>query len=111
MQIKGSAQVQRRRQCLKSHDNVWKGSQVQFVSQQELQTFILHDHCYDFLSSENIETDNSSRKNIKSEDDMSPNDKSCQTDLSGEDIDELIKTKTNLVKNLKTKANSSILFS
>ena len=65
---------------------------VRFASQGDLQTFILHDHCYDTLpsqspASENTETDESSRENIKSEDEMSPNDKASQTDLAGEDLD------------------------
>ena len=80
--------------------------QVQFASQGELQTFILHDHCYDTLpsqspASENTETDESSHENIKSEDEMSSNDKACQTDLSGEDLDELIATKNKLNEELK----------
>ena len=94
----------KRRQCMERKSQPVCKRQVQFVSQQELQTFILHDHCYDILPSEDTETDESSHENIKSEDDMSPNDKSCQTDLSGEDIDELIKTKNKLSEELKNES-------
>lgn len=95
----------RRRYMEKKSEPICK-RQVQFASQGELQTFILHDHCYDMLpsqspASENTETDESSHENIKSEDEMSPNDKACQTDLSGEDLDELIATRNKLSEELK----------
>ena len=112
-QLKGTGLVQRWKQRLTSDDDAWKRSQSPFVSvRSSLQakgnfkllfstTTVTIRYPVSHLLVKNTETDESSHENIKSEDEMSPNDKACQTDLSGEDFDELIATKNKLNEELK----------